>query len=110
MADTFAWKPTTSTRGTATGKVARAQFGDGYSQSSPDGINSISRSYDVSFTAHESVIAAIAAFIDAHVGVSFNFTHPIHGTGLFQCDSYNDSNNGADMWTLTATFQQSFQP
>lgn len=110
MADTFTWVPTTTSRATATGRVRRAQFGDGYAQSSRDGLNAIGRSCDVSFTGQKAVIAAIAAFIDAHLGVSFNFAHPLHGPGLYQCDGYSDSNDGGVMWTLTATFQQQFQP
>ncbi|MCI2243777.1 phage tail protein [Xanthomonas sp. PPL568] len=110
MADTFIWLPTTASRTTTAGRVRRAQFGDNYAQSSRDGLNAISRSPEVTFTGQEAVITAIAAFIDAHLGVSFNFTHPLHGPGLYQCDGYSDSNDGAGMWTLTATFQQTFQP
>jgi phage-related protein len=110
MADTFSWVPTTSTRGQMSGSVRRAQFGDGYAQTSADGINPISRSYDVTFTRGKAVIASIAAFIDSHLGVSFLFDHPLHGVGLYQCDGYSDSNDGGSMWTLTATFQQTFQP
>ncbi|AVY67158.1 phage tail protein [Xanthomonas translucens] len=110
MADTFTWTPTTSSRGTAASSVNRARFGDGYAQSSADGINPILRSHDLTFTARKPVIVAIAAFIDAHPGVSFNFTHPLHGAGLYQCDGYSDSNDGGGMWTLTATFEQTFQP
>ncbi|MDG2524652.1 phage tail protein [Stenotrophomonas sp. HITSZ_GD] len=111
MADIFGWRPTAqSSSGTAAGKVSRAQFGDGYSQSSADGINPISREWQVSFTDRESVIQAVASFLDAHVGQSFLWKPPLAAQGLYQCDGYNASDNGGGIFTLSATFQQSFQP
>ena len=109
MTDTFSWVPTSTSRATSTGLVRRAQFGDGYAQSIADGINPMSRAYDLTFTGSSALISQIAAFLDAHVGVSFFFAHPIHGTGLYYCDSYSDSGEGLT-YTLTATFQQTFQP
>lgn len=110
MTDTFTWRATSQTSGTATGGVRRAQFGDGYSQSAADGINPLSRSYHVSFTGPKAQMQQIADFMDAHVGVSFYWTAPFGGRGYYQCDEYSDANEGADVFTITATFKQVFQP
>ncbi|HYG07650.1 MAG TPA: phage tail protein [Stenotrophomonas sp.] len=110
MTDTFTWRATTQSSGTATGKVSRANFGDGYSQSSADGINSVSRSWQVSFTDRESVVQAIADFLHAHVGRSFLWKPPLAAQGYYWCDAHSVSDNGRGVYTLTATFQQTFQP
>lgn len=111
MTDVFTWRATAqSSNGTTSGKVDRAQYGDGYSQSSPDGINPISRSWQVSFTDRESVIQAIADFLDAHMGRSFLWKPPLAAQGFYQCDTHTASDNGRGVYTLTATFQQTFQP
>lgn len=70
----------------------------------------MSRSYSLSFSGGKSEIAQIVAFIDAHVGVSFLWSPPFGGQGYYQCDGYTDSNEGGDVFTIAATFQQTFQP
>jgi len=110
MADVFPWKPTSQSGGTATGIVRRAAFGDGYSQSVPDGINPISRSYQLTFTGPEEQMKQITAFIDAHIGRSFIWTPRIGAQGFYQCDGYSDRGEGGSMLSISATFQQSFQP
>lgn len=110
MADVFPWKPTSQSSGTATGVVRRAVFGDSYSQSAADGINPIKRSYQVTFTGPESRMEEIAAFIDAHIGHSFLWTPRIGGQGFYQCDGYSDRGEGGAMLSISATFEQTFQP
>jgi phage-related protein len=110
MADVFPWTPTSQSSGTATGVVRRAAFGDGYSQSVADGINPISRSYQVTFTGPEARMKEIAAFIDAHIGRSFLWTPRIGDEGYYQCDGYSDRGEGGAMLSISATFEQHFQP
>ncbi|MBO9766522.1 MULTISPECIES: phage tail protein [Xanthomonas] len=110
MADVFPWMPTSQSGGTATGQVSRARFGDGYSQSVADGINPISRSYQLTFTGPKAQMEQIAAFLDAHVGRSFLWTPRIGGQGYYQCDGYSDRGEGGEMLSISTTFEQAFQP
>ncbi|WP_329770470.1 phage tail protein [Stenotrophomonas maltophilia] len=109
MTDTFHWQATSQSSGSATASVRRAKFGDGYSQQVAEGINSVSRKYQVSFVASKAVIAEIVAFLDTHVGASFLWAGP-WGTGLYYCDTYTDSHLGGLTYSVTATFEQTFQP
>ncbi len=109
MTDTFIWKPTSSGAGTANAKVKRAAFGDGYSQTAPDGINPRSRSYQLTFMGTEERINQIIEFLDAHVGYSFFWQSP-RGLLLFQCDTHTEPLPNGLVHTVTATFEQKFQP
>ena len=109
MTDTFIWKATSQSSGSASASVKRAKFGDGYAQSAADGINAVSRQYQLSFIATKVVIAEIIAFLDAHAGSSFMWNGP-WGTGLYFCDTYTDSHLGGLIYSVTATFEQTFQP
>lgn len=109
MTDTFSWKATSQSSGSATASVRRAKFGDGYSQQVAEGINSVARKYQVSFVAPKAVVTEIIAFLDAHAGMSFLWAGP-WGTGLYYCDTYTDSHLGGLTYSVTATFEQTFQP
>lgn len=110
MADVFTWCATTSSSGESNGSVRRAQFGDGYTQSSADGINPNRRSWSLGFTGVRTRTMEIISFLDSHVGKSFLWDSPLYGENLFYCDTYSISHNGNDVWTLTATFEQTYQP
>lgn len=110
MADLFTWCATTSTTGESVGSVRRAQFGDGYAQSSANGINPNRRSWSVTFVGITSRTTEIIQFLDSHVGKSFLWDSPIYGNALFYCDTYSLAANGNGVWTITATFEQTYQP
>lgn len=109
MTDTFIWKPTSSGAATASAVVRKAVFGDGYTQRAPDGINSRSRSYQLTFTGSQERIDQIINFLDSHVGRSFFWTGP-RGTALYACDTHSEPLPNGLTHTVTATFEQSFQP
>lgn len=109
MTDTFTWTPTVAQyAGTATQRVRKAQFGDGYSQTVPDGINSTVLSYTLQFVGSAATIGAILAFLDAHVGVGFYWAPPLRAQLLFKCETYSDSIPDNGTYAITATFTQSF--
>jgi len=110
MADRFTWCATKQSTGTSTASVRRAQFGDGYAQSSADGINPVSRSWNVEFVGNKQRTQEIISFLDAHVGQSFIWDVPFFGDGYFYCDTYSPAPNGQRLWTVTATFEQTYQP
>ena len=111
MTTTFTWRHDAKPSGTSTFRVLKAQFGDGYAQTAADGINNKSRSWPLSFTGAAATVGAIEAFLDARGGwQSFFWTPPRGVLGYFKCTSYDSKHLGGDMWQLTATFEESFQP
>lgn len=110
MADKFTWCARNSSQAQSTASVRRAQFGDGYAQSSANGINSVRRTWTLEFVYKESDMALIIAFLNSHVGKSFEWDEPFFGTSLFYCDEYDYSDQGAGVYSLSATFEQTFQP
>ncbi|WMJ71315.1 phage tail protein [Stenotrophomonas sp. 24(2023)] len=109
MSDTFTWPATSQSTGTTTASVKRVRFGDGYGQSVADGLNATARSYQLQFVGTRSTISDIVAFLDGHVGQSFLWHGPL-GTGLYYCTTYTDSHLGGTVSSITATFEQTFQP
>lgn len=110
MADVFTWRATSSSTGEVKGRVRRTQFGDGYYQSIPDGLNHVSGTWQLQFVGTEEAVSPITQFIDAHIGRSFLWTPPLALQGLFQCDGYQTADNGGAVFTITATFTQAFEP
>lgn len=111
MADTFTWVPTVANfSGTPTFKVRTAQFGDGYTQRSADGINNRSTVYSLQFIGDAATVAAIIAFLDAQAGATaFNWTPPFRQQSLFTA-TYTEPTKDGNVYTMTATFTQTFAP
>lgn len=107
----FTWCPQTQSPGTNTFRTRTAQFGDGYKQTSGDGINGRAQSWDLVFTGAESEIRAIKGFLDQHQGYqSFAWQPPLGELGLYQAAEYKLQPLGARRYTLTVTFSQAFHP
>lgn len=109
MTDTFIWKPTSTGGSTIKDVVHRVQFGDGYRQVAPDGINPRSRNYQLTFTGMLATIEQIIAFLDTHVGRSFLWQSP-RGLLLFECTAQGEPFPSGLTYSVTATFEQTFQP
>lgn len=110
MADRFTWCATKQSTGQVTSSIKRAQFGDGYAQSVADGINPLKRIWNVEFVGNKQRAQEIVNFLDSHVGKSFIWEVPFFGDAYFYCDTYNPAPNGNRLWTVTATFEQTYQP
>lgn len=110
MADRFTWCANKTSTGQSNASIRRAQFGDGYAQSSANGLNSIRRTWNVEFIGSKARIQEIINFLDSHAGKSFIWETPFFGDGYFYCDTYNPSANGQRLWSVTATFEQTYQP
>ncbi|WP_323151449.1 phage tail protein [Pseudomonas glycinae] len=113
MADpeVFTWCPMVDSAGTETDRVRTAQFGDGYSQAVGDGINTRVGTYPLTFRGKREYILPIKAFLDRHGGhKSFRWTPPLGEEQLFRAPERTISPNGADVFTLTVTFNQVFAP
>ncbi len=112
MADTFIWVPTVAgLSGDATLLVRKAQFSDGYAQRVADGINNRSSTYNLTFVRDAVTIAAIMAFLDAHAGATaFLWTPLLRPQALFTCEKYSEPTKDGLVYTLSATFYQTFAP
>lgn len=108
---TFTWQPSLDVTGSTTFLTREAVFGDGYSQSTPDGINNKSDSWPLTFVGNSAYIAPIKSFLDGLSGsTSFYWTPPLRAQGLFRVATYSLQPHGGDAYTLTVTFKEVFAP
>lgn len=109
---TFTWVPRRQAAGETTFRVRAAQFGDGYRQVAADGINNRVQSWQLTFNGRRQRIADIAAFLDARAGHErFYWTPPLASTPrLFTAGAYSLQAEGGELFTLTVTFAEAFQP
>jgi len=112
MADLFTWAPTVANlSGDTTLRTRTAQFGDGYAQKAADGLNNRSATYSLQFIGDETKISAILSFLDAHAGATpFLWTPPLRPQLQFTCETYTEPTKDGSVYTITATFIQSFAP
>ena len=110
MTATFTWRPTYGAQVNSKPKVARAQYGDGYSQRAPMGINSNPEIWNLTFSGREDVeAAAIKAFLDTAAGSdSFYWTNLTGTTNLYICQTYSRTFDDEDKNQVTAQFEQVF--
>lgn len=116
MTDTFAPpvapSPANTTQKTVTGAVRRAEFGDGYSQRAPDGLNFTKCQLTLSWPALASADAAtIEAFFIAEGSgaTAFFYTPYLEATALkWTCATWTKSYVDGDIVSLQATFVQEF--
>lgn len=90
--------------------VRSVQFGDGYKQTSGDGLNAQRESWPLSFMGSLSDIQPIMAFLREHQGWhSFKWRNPLLELGLYQAGKFNVQANGA-YFTLSVTFTRVYHP
>jgi phage-related protein len=89
-------------------RLLTVQFGDGYTQQTPDGINYMLRTFTVTWeilTNAERTL--INNFLIGQGGYqSFNWITPDGDTALVKCAQWTSSANNPGTWALTATFQE----
>lgn len=108
---TFTWTPTNEATGTTRFRVLKAQFGDGYAQTVVDGLNNQSESWPLMFLAKRDTIMAIKTFLDATQGAeSFQWTPPLGQSIFVKAGEYSITPKGGDVYSLSVTFEQDFQP
>jgi len=91
-----------------------AQFGDGYIQRAPKGINSLKETHDIAFVNRsETEIQAIMDFFEDKKGVTaFDFTYPSAGgevTIKVICETYNTVFISDDVYSCNATFKRVYE-
>jgi len=109
MALTFGWRIEREVTPTIQYKVITAQFGDGYKQTSSDGINNTEESWSIKTHATTSVAKEIKAFFDYHKGVkSFYWTPPLGELGLYTCDDPSYIPLSTKLYSISGTFVRSY--
>ncbi|WP_247538435.1 phage tail protein [Ralstonia pseudosolanacearum] len=109
--ETFAWPPVGSAQGSVKFRTLSAQFGDGYQQVAPAGINNRTSSWPLRFVDGKARILEIQAFIDRHAGAkSFYWTPPLGVRGLFRIGEYTPAVEVGAVYLLSATFIEAFAP
>lgn len=98
----FEWAPHVSKTVTSNYRVRSAVFGDGYEQTTGDGINTKSKSLSVEFIGDKEKIDAIQAFFDAHDGFkAFEFRGE-----LYRVEGYTLKQVGPYVFSVSTTFKQ----
>lgn len=91
--------------------IRKAEFGDGYSQASPAGINHIKHDASLKWevlTGDER--QAIVGFFEANKGTK-PFDYHIPGDAqsrTYTCAQWNSTALVAGLWTMEATFEETF--
>lgn len=90
-------------------RVLSAQFGDGYGQDSPDGLNANLQTWELTFEdiyKHDGI--AIDEFLTARKGAeAFEWTTPLQETLAFKCREWDvKPTNKSRLLTVTCTFTQ----
>lgn len=107
----FTWSPRVSPTQTVKFRTRKAEFGDGYTQVSGDGLNTRSQEWELNFVGTEEYIRPIKQFLDRHAGTkSFQWPPPLEDAGLFRCEQYKSVPMGGGNYSLSATFIQGFKP
>lgn len=111
MAEVFTWCVRTDINGSGEFNVKQAQFGDGYRQTSADGLNNETQQWPISIVGRQPKVGPALEFLRERQGaVSFLWTPPLGVQGLYLCRTYNITPHGNGVFTLNAVFEQTFQP
>jgi len=109
---TFSYTPSYSASAARQPRTRVSQFGDGYSQRQPDGINVLPEIWDLQFLNRDKTEGdAIDAFLALHAGVNFfEWTTPSGVTANFICKSWTYALDRGNNVTITGRFEQVFDP
>lgn len=101
--------PSPGTRNKPELKILKAEFGDGYTQTTPDGLNHIRAVYSLSWEVLTPAQAAsMESFMERHLGTKAFLYQPAGRPApmLFTCEEWERKMGTPE--EFTATFRQSF--
>lgn len=104
--------PTYGTTKQSQPAVRAARFGSGYEQRAQFGINQNPKVYSLTFEVSETDADTIETFLDARGAIeSFTFTPPGESASAkFVCRQWNKTIPYLNRATISATFEQVFEP
>lgn len=112
MAD-WVWVESPGTRVEEMARLRVSQMGDGYQQAAPDGINFVVQSWPLQFDdVDDDEAALMVAFLRENAGLTFNYW-PMWAAAPIKvrCDKWSRVlGSRLRTSTITATFEQMFQP
>lgn len=113
-ADEFLWQPSNTSRAAREPRVNGIQYGDGYAQESPDGLNNNPLNLDLVFrNVNQTDIATpIDEFLSSKKGsISFLWTPPapFATQRRFKCKVWDFVWEGGVIMGVTARFEEKFQ-
>ena len=94
-----------------TPRVRVSSFGDGYEQRQANGINTMPKSWPLTFSLRTDTEAdAIDNFLGTQAAVSsFDWTDPYGVAGKYVCRSWQRTKDRFNLNTITCTFEQVFE-
>lgn len=101
--------PSPGTRKARDMKILEAEFGDGYSQPTPDGSNHMRRTLSLTWDGlTEAQAGEITTFLSEHAGTEPFFYTPAGDTvpTKWTCSTWDEVIEG--VWKVSAEFKQSF--
>lgn len=105
MVETFKWRTERGTSATIGYRVIETQFGDGYMQTTADGINTKTEEYGIKIHAKEAIAQEIMDFFDRHAGFKTFLWKPSLGKlGLYACKDPTPHEEGGGLYSITGTF------
>ena len=110
---TGATTPKYSSVENASPKIITVQFGDGFKSRNTFGLNQNPKSYKLDFPVSVADGNKILDFLDARAknAESFTFTPPATSTARkFICEKYSRTNVYLNRVTISATFEEVFEP
>ena len=107
----FTWKPLTDPEGSLSDQNIETQFGNGYTQSTGDGINTIRQIWPLKFEGQKADMEPIVNFIRDRQGRElFEWETPMGETGLFVAKDLKVRVGHWEVWRVSVTFEQRYAP
>lgn len=104
----FTWLPDHKPKRSIVPRILKAQFGDGYTQRTRSGLNTMLETWTMNFTLKtRAKVREIEDFLESHAGVdSFTWVTPRGESLSFVCEKW-ESDYGHDQdCSISCTFEQ----
>lgn len=103
----FTWRGQVSTSGSGEFAMFKSEFGDGYSQDIPNGLQNEKQKWSVEVKGSKEYVEAALAFIRARKGQTFQWRAPLTSAlGYYKCQRYSMNDEGGATWVLRLEFEQ----
>jgi len=108
----FTWEPSYEASESSRPRVRKFQAGDGYEARVRFGLNTDPKTWSLTFAERSDAEAEeITDFLEAQAGVAaFDWVPPRGSSGKYVCEDWQVSMRACNFNTITAKFQQVFEP